>query len=368
MKKALVTGASGQVGSFLCEKLLGKGFEVHGLNRRKSQDDHKNLEWAMKQKNFRLIEGDVADAYSIGKIISSNAYDQIYNMAAQSHVHTSFNEPSLTFTVNTIGVLNILEAIRTSSPKTRFYQASTSEMFGDSPPPHNEDSIFSPRSPYAIAKLAAHILVRNYREGYGLKASCGIMFNTESHRRGDNFVTKKITNWVKEYWQWDSMHWAGKSLLLGNLDSKRAWMHVEDAINGIYRVCNQEEFNKKFVKYQDYCFGSNEVHTVRDFLRKAMIRKVAEKNNHEGGYTISEELLKRSEERFENCYKFIGKGMEERMVVSFDKRKKLVAVAKEFFRPTDVVHLQCDSTKIQKDLGWKQERNLDDILETMLRD
>lgn len=269
MKKVLVTGASGQVGSYLCDFLLEEGYEVHGLNRRKSQDDHKNLEWAMKLTNFKLIEGDITDAYSIGRIIASNAYDQIYNMAAQSHVHTSFNEPSLTLITNAIGVLNILEAIKNSSSKTKFYQASTSEMFGDSEPPYNEESIFSPRSPYAIAKLAAHILVRNYREGYGLKASSGIMFNTESDRRGDNFVTKKITNWINNYYTYgDIMYWKGEPLLLGNLESKRAWMHVRDAVNGIYRVCNQEEYNKHFSRYKDYCFGSNVIHLSGSFSAK----------------------------------------------------------------------------------------------------
>lgn len=365
MKKVLVTGASGQVGSYLCDFLLKKGYEVHGLNRRKSQDNHKNLEYAMKDKNFKLLEGDITDAYSIGKIIASNAYDQIYNMAAQSHVHTSFNEPSLTITTNAIGVLNILEAIKNSSPSTRFYQASTSEMFGDSEPPHNENSIFSPRSPYAIAKLAAHILVRNYREGYGLKAASGIMFNTESDRRGDNFVTKKITNWVNEYAEHTPLYWNGEPLLLGNMDSKRAWMHVNDAIDGIYRICNQEEYNKHFLRYKDYCFGSNAIHTVREFLCKAMIIKIAMKNSE--NYFPSEQLIKETEERFKDVYKFVGKGMDEKLIRKCDPKKPLVMVAKEFFRPTDVVHLQCDSGWIQYELGWKQNRNLDDILQMMLR-
>jgi GDPmannose 4,6-dehydratase len=270
MKSAVITGITGQDGSFLAELLLEKGYEVWGVYRRASTPNISRVAH-IKSENFRLVEGDVSDPFFVANIIQTVKPDEYYNLAAQSHVHTSFEQPSYTFDVNFNGVLNALEAIRKYSPQTKFYQASTSEMFGknytkiidiDSGKElrryQDETTPCYPQSPYAIAKLAAHHLVRNYRDSYGIFACCGILFNHESERRGENFVTRKITKWIGEFLA------TGKDpsfpkLRLGNIYSVRDWGYAKDYVKAMWQMmqCNKPD---------DYVVATSHSFTVRDFL------------------------------------------------------------------------------------------------------
>jgi GDPmannose 4,6-dehydratase len=211
MKKSIISGVTGQDGSYLAELLLEKNHEVYGIQRRSSSSNLWRIDHLLHLDNFNLIEGEVTDSGSVYSIIEEHQPDEIYNLAAQSHVKTSFDQPNYTFQVDTIGVLNFLEGIRKYSIGTKFYQASTSEMFGsnyqvssDGTKYQDEDTEFSPNSPYAVAKLAAHNMVDLYRRSYGIHACCGILFNHESERRGENFVTRKITKWIGEFYNWFS--------------------------------------------------------------------------------------------------------------------------------------------------------------------
>jgi GDPmannose 4,6-dehydratase len=339
-ERVLVTGITGQVGSYLAEHLIGLGYEVHGMDRRKSVLNRENI--SHLEGKIKLVEGDITDCSSIMRIIRTGKYSEVYNLAAQSHVKTSFEQPMQTMEVNSGGVANIVEAIRWGSPESKLYQASSSELFGSSPPPQNESTPFHPRSPYAVSKLSAHTLVVNYRESYGLKFSCGIMFNTESPRRGKLFVTRKIAEWAKAY----AHNLLLPPLELGNLDAKRDWTHVLDSIDAIYRVCNQDKFNKNFSSWNNYCFVSGEVHSVREFLSLVLCAVFG---------------LEKLESRFE----FSGKGLDE---VLWDKQTNRICVLvnKAYFRPAEVVALQCDSSLIQADLGWNQKYNLMDIVRSMV--
>lgn len=341
--KALITGITGQVGSYLAESLLEQGYIVHGLDRRKSVPNYKNIEHI--KDRIKLIEGDLTDPFSVNKIVEEGQYDEIYNLAAQSHVHTSFEQPRLTLEVNTLGVLNLLEAIRNKSPKTRMYQASTSEMFGNSEPPQSESTRFYPRSPYGVSKLAAHWLVQNYRESYDLKVACGIMFNTESPRRGDNFVTKKIINWVKAYQ--NPLTRTMEPLELGNLDARRDWSHCLDSVDAIYRICNQNVFKKNWDSrpyYESYTFGSGVACTIREFLVKSLTFAFGDPD------------------RFE----FRGEGLDEHV---YDRRIDhiVVRINPKFYRPSEVDFLQCKATKIKDELGWEPKYDLDTLILDMLQ-
>ena len=303
-KKALIFGISGQDGSYLAELLLEKSYEVIGVTRRVSVSTTERINHILPQ--ITIAEGDITDGFSVNKLIDQYKPDEIYNLAAQSHVGTSFKQPSLTWDITAGGVLNILEAIRYSSRKDdiRFYQASSSEMFGknydevENKKYQDENTEFIPQSPYAIAKLAAHHLVRNYREGYGIHGSCGILFNHESERRGENFVTRKITKWIGEFDRWrtdddfpyhihtmngDEDHIYKRSrydidienqsfskdkfpkLRLGNLDAKRDWGHAEDYVNAMWLMLQQEEAD-------DYVVATGETYSVRDFLDVAFAK------------------------------------------------------------------------------------------------
>lgn len=353
-KKALVTGTTGQIGSYMCEYLLKKGYEVHGLNRRKSSDNFRNISHILNK--IKLHEGDVTDTHCIYTLIDKEKYDEVYNLAAQSHVHTSFEEPQLTFEVNTIGVLNLLEAIRRFSNHTKMYQASTSEMFGSSLPPQNEDTIFHPRSPYGVAKLAAHWLVTNYHESYKLRVACGIMFNSESSRRGDNFVTKKITNWVNEYANHIHNVYSQNNsdlpvLELGNIDAKRDWSHAEDSVDAIYKICNQDLFFTGLLghnnKWKSYSFGSGEAYKVRDFLKRVL------------------ELQFKCE--FNKRFYFEGQEVNEILV---DKifGTTIMKVNPKFYRPAEVNFLHCDPALIKTELNWSPKYDLDHIILDMIDD
>lgn len=321
-KKALIFGVSGQDGSYLAELLLEKGYEVTGVTRRVSVSTTERINHILPKIN--IAEGDITDGFSVNKLISEYEPDEIYNLAAQSHVGTSFKQPSLTWDITAAGVLNILEAIRYSPRKDdiRFYQASSSEMFGKNYDEievkkyQDENTEFIPQSPYAIAKLAAHHLVRNYREGYGIHGSCGILFNHESERRGENFVTRKITKWIGEFVR------SGRdpefpNLRLGNLDAKRDWGHAEDYVNAMWLMLQKEEAD-------DYVVATGETYSVRDFLDAAFSR------------------------------------------VGIEDWSDLVVIDPKFYRPSEVDHLLGIPIKAERALGWGRKVSFNDLVHRMV--
>lgn len=342
MSKALITGVTGQCGSFMAEYLLDKGYEVHGLNRRKSVENNKNIQHILNE--IQLIEGDLTDPHCINHVIQAGQYDCIVSLGAQSHVHVSFEQPATTFEIDTIGVLNLLEAIRHYSKHTRMYQASTSELFGKSLPPQNENTPLMPQSPYGCAKLAAHHMVRIYSKAYGLKAACGIMFNTESNRRGDTFVTKKITNWGTALRTSLRTNTTTLPILhLGNMDAKRDWSHAKDSVDAIYRIMHQDEYNKNWDgNWKPYAFGSGAAYSVRDFLTIVLSKVLANET-----------------------FTFIGSGLDEHVLV---RGQKVVAIDPKFYRPAEVDYLLCDPTMIKNELGWKQEYTFEQLVDSMLKD
>jgi GDPmannose 4,6-dehydratase len=257
MKTALVTGISGQDGSFLTELLLDKGYLVVGMVRRSAMEDKKlvNIEHLLSNPNLILENGDLTDSASIWRLVQQYKPDEFYNLAAQSHVGVSFTSPESTFEINATGVLNCLEAIRNASPKTRFYQASTSEMFGDNTEaPQSETTVLQPVSPYACGKVAAHNLVINYRKAYGLFACSGILFNHESPRRGEQFVTRKITKAAARI-----KLGLQKELRLGNLDAKRDWGYAKEYVEAMWLMLQQQEPD-------DYVVGTGQTQTIKDFI------------------------------------------------------------------------------------------------------
>jgi GDPmannose 4,6-dehydratase len=276
MKTAIITGITGQDGSYLAELLLSKKYKVYGVYRRTSSPNFGRLYDALKYKNFHLLEGDVCDPYFTARLLKATKPNEYYNLAAQSHVATSFEQPSYTWDVTAKGVLNALEAIRNESVYTKFYQASSSEMFGknyttvyndsgeDPIKFQNEETPFYPQSPYAIAKLAGHHLVRNYRDSYSIFASSGILFNHESERRGDQFVTRKITKWLGEFIASDKDKKFPK-LHLGNLDAYRDWGHAEDYVKAMWLMLQQESAD-------DYVVATGLTYTIKEFLEVAFSR------------------------------------------------------------------------------------------------
>jgi GDPmannose 4,6-dehydratase len=351
MKKkiALITGVTGQDGSYLSEFLIKKKYEVHGIIRKSSsfntsRIDHIYQSPSSKKKNFFLHYGDLSDASNLSKIIESILPDEIYNLAAQSHVGTSFHIPEYTSNVNALGPLRILEIIRSlkNKKKIKFYQASTSELYGMvSEKKQNENSNFNPISPYATAKLYAYWITRNYREAYNIFASNGILFNHESPRRGRTFVTKKITYTLsKIYFGIDN------NLFLGNLDSLRDWGHARDYAEMQWKILQHK-------KADDFVIST-------DF--QCSVRKFAEKVANELGFKI---LWK-------------GKGLNEKGYVEkinknlskFCKIKKgdeIILVSKKYFRPLDVENLWGDSSKARKILKWKPKYSLDHLVKEMVK-
>ncbi len=327
MKKALITGVTGQDGSYLAELLLDKGYEVYGIMRRKSVVDYGNVEH-IKDK-IRFIYADITDVVSLVNAMKISEADEVYNLAAQSFVATSWEQPLATAQIDALGVTNMLEAIRIVKPSCRFYQASTSEMFGlVQEIPQRETTPFYPRSPYSVAKVYGHWITKNYRESYGLYACSGILFNHESERRGKEFVTRKITDSVariklglQDY------------IELGNMDSKRDWGHSKDYVYAMWLMLQQD-------KPEDYVIATNETRTVREFVEIAFSK-------------VGIEL------------EWSGKGVDE---VGKDKinGKILVKVNKEFFRPAEVEILLGDPTKAETELGWKREIDFDELVERMV--
>ncbi len=327
MKRALVTGITGQDGSYLAELLLQKGYEVYGLIRRKSIVDYGNVDHIKDRIHF--IYADMTDPVSLITALKISKADEVYNLAAQSFVAASWNTPLTTTDINALGVTNMLEAIRIIKPETRFYQASTSEMFGKVQEiPQCETTPFYPRSPYGVAKLYGHWITKNYRESYNMYACSGILFNHESERRGKEFVTRKITDavariklGVQDY------------LELGNLDAKRDWGHSKDYVKAMWMMLQQEEAN-------DYVIATNETRTVREFVEKAFM-------------VVGMNII------------WEGSGVEE---VGRDKStsKIVVRVNPQFFRPAEVELLLGNPKKAEKAMGWKREISFEQLVEKMV--
>ena len=321
MKKALITGITGQDGSYLAEFLLEKGYEVHGIVRRVSVPTTGRIEHLLKNNSIKIHEGDLSDSISILRIVKEVEPDEIYNLAAQSHVQVSFDAAEYTGDIDALGVLRILEAVRTLglTKKTKVYQASTSELYGKVEAcPQNEETPFHPYSPYAIAKQYGYWMIKEYREAYGMFACNGILFNHESERRGENFVTRKITLAVAKIANGLQDH-----LELGNLDSLRDWGYAKDYVECMWLMLQHN-------KPDDYVIATGVQHTVREFVEYA----------------------------FKNvgiALEWKGKGIGEK---GYDKKtgKMLVCVNKQWYRPTDVVNLWGDPSKAKKVLGWNPNK------------
>lgn len=336
MKKALVTGITGQDGSYLAELLLEKGYEVHGMIRRHStacteRIDHICTSDLMDEKFF-LHYGDLTDSCNLLSLLGQIRPDEVYNLGAQSHVAVSFEVPEYTADATGVGTIRLLEAIRQSGIQCKFYQASTSELFGGLPntAPQSERTPFYPKSPYGAAKLYSYWITVNYRESYGLFACNGILFNHESPRRGETFVTRKITLAVANIM-------AGKQekLSLGNLDAKRDWGFAGDYVEGMWRILQQE-------KPSDYVLATNETHTVREFVELAF---------GEVGVELE----------WQGC------GVDEKGICA-KTGKIFVDVNPQYFRPAEVDLLWGDPTKAEKELGWRRKVGFKDLVSMMVRE
>ncbi len=331
----MITGVTGQDGSLLAEFLLEKGYVVHGIKRRSSSFNTGRLDGLYQDPHlpgvrFFMHYGDLTDATNLIRIVQETQPDEIYNLAAQSHVQVSFETAEYTANADGLGTLRLLEAIRILGlgDKLRFYQASTSEMFGDSPPPQSETTPFRPRSPYAAAKLYAYWITVNYREAYGIHASNGILFNHEGPLRGETFVTRKITRAVAAIE-------AGvqDKLYLGNLDASRDWGHARDFVEGMWRILQQE-------RPDDYVLATGEAHSVREFVEIAF--------RHSG---------------IEIAWR--GQGLEE-TGVDAQSGRVLVEVDSRYFRPTEVEALLGDPSKARRELGWHHSTSFQDLVREMI--
>ena len=335
MKKALITGVTGQDGAYLAEFLLGKGYEVHGIKRRSSlfntgRIDHIYEDPHQPHQRFILHYGDMTDSSSLLHIIQKVQPDEVYNLAAQSHVAVSFEEPEYTANSDALGVLRILEAIRSLGlkDKTRFYQASTSELYGlVQEMPQRETTPFYPRSPYGVAKLYGYWITVNYREAYGMYACNGILFNHESPTRGETFVTRKITRGLARI-----KVGLQEQLFMGNLDSKRDWGHARDYVEMQWMMLQQE-------KPQDFVIATGQQYSVREFIQRCA-------------------------ERLELNLTWSGHGIEEKAVNS--KGEIVVAVDPRYFRPAEVETLLGDPGKAKRELGWTPRTSFDDLVREMV--
>jgi GDPmannose 4,6-dehydratase len=316
MKKALITGITGQDGSYLAEQLIEKGYEVHGLVRRSSSFNTDRIDHLYRDPHERGVQlfmhfGDLTESSRLVKLVYEIQPDEVYHLGAQSHVRVSFDTPEYTSDAVGLGTVRLLEAIRETGVQTRFYQASSSEMFGAAPPPQSETTPFHPRSPYAVAKVMAHWITVNYRESYGIFAATGILFNHESPRRGETFVTRKITRALARI---D----AGlqEKLFLGNLDAKRDWGFTPDYTDAMWRILQADEPD-------DYVIATGEMHSVREFLDEAAAHI----------------------------------GVDWQDVVEFDER---------YLRPAEVDALQGDPSKAGEKLGWKPTVTFKELVRIMV--
>lgn len=346
MKRALITGITGQDGSYLAELLLSKGYEVHGLIRRSSifntlRIDHLYTDPHDPDSKMFLHYGDITDSGQLANLIYNIQPHEIYHLAAQSHVRVSFDMPEFTGDVNAIGTTRLLEAIRKSGIKAKFYQASSSEMFGDAPPPQNEKTPFRPRSPYAVSKVYGYWMTRNYREGFGIFAVNGILFNHESPRRGETFVTRKITRALARI-----RLGIQDKLYLGNLEAKRDWGYAPEFVEAMWLMLQEEEPD-------DYVIATGESHTVREFVDLAF--------NY-----VGIELEWR------------GKSANERGVIKSISRelsslnpklktgKTLIEIDPRYFRPLEVEYLQGDASKAREKLKWEPKVGFRDLVRIMV--
>ncbi|MFC1593787.1 GDP-mannose 4,6-dehydratase [Candidatus Omnitrophota bacterium] len=343
MKKALVTGITGQDGSYLTEFLLSKEYEVHGIIRRAStfnthRIDHIYVDPHNSKARFFLHYGDLADPGLITEIIWKTKPDEIYHLGAQSHVRVSFDMPEFTSNITGLGTTRILEAVRRSGIQSKIYQASSSEMFGASAPPQNEKTPFYPRSPYAASKAYAYWMTINYREAYGIFASNGILFNHESPRRGETFVTRKITRALANI-----LSGKQKKIYLGNLEAKRDWGFAPEYVEAMWVILQQD-------KPDDYVIGTGECHSVKEFL--------------------------------ETSFDYVGVGIEWKgraestkgIVKSVDKKwehvlkpgSTIIEIDHKYFRPTETDNLQADISKAKKLLGWKPRTSFEELIKIMV--
>jgi GDPmannose 4,6-dehydratase len=316
MKKVLITGITGQDGSYLAEFLLSKGYEVHGLIRRASTFNTSRIDHIYKDPHMRGVRlhlhyGDLSDSGQLTNLIYNIKPDEIYHLGAQSHVRVSFDIPEYTGDITALGTTRILEAVRRSGIKTKYYQASSSEMYGDAPAPQNEDTPFRPRSPYAAAKVYAYWMANNYREGYNLFACNGILFNHESSRRGETFVTRKITRGIAGI-----IAGKEKKIYLGNLDAKRDWGYAPDYVEAMWLMLQQE-------RPEDYVIGTGETHSVKEFLEEVF------------GYM----------------------NLDYQKYVEIDSR---------YFRPMEVELLLADASKARKELGWSPRITFKELVKIMV--
>ena len=332
MKKkiAIIFGVTGQDGYYLTKLLTQKRYIIHGVKRRSSSVPTKRIESFLNQKNFHVHYGDVTDTASIQNLINTIKPDEIYNLAAQSHVGVSFFTPLYTANVNAIGVLAILDAIKNSKKKIKFYQAGTSEMFGKTNDKfQSEKTEFRPQSPYGTAKLFAHHITQNYRDAYKIFACNGILFNHESPFRGENFVTKKIISTLTKI-----KFGFEKKLTLGNLYSKRDWGHAQDYVEAIYKILHQK-------KADDYVIATGKQYSIKEFVN----------------LTASKLNLK---------LKWVGKGLNEKALSS--SNKIIIEVDKKYFRPLEVDHLRGEYSKARKILKWKPKIKVHQLINEMIKE
>lgn len=330
MKKALVTGVTGQDGSYLSELLLEKGYEVHGIKRRSSSFNTERVDHLFDHPNFHLVFGDLTDSSSVIRIIAENEFDEIYNLGAQSHVQVSFETPEYTAQSDALGPLRILEAIKITGREneTKFYQAATSEMYGlVQEVPQTETTPFYPRSPYGVAKLYGYWITRNYREAYNMFACSGILFNHESPRRGETFVTRKIARGMAAIY-----NGSDRPVELGNLNALRDWGHAKDYVRAMWLMLQQENPD-------DYVIATGTEYTVRDFVEKCAAH-------------------------FDMNILWYEEGLDE-IGVDSKTGKTIITVNEKYFRPSEVERLIGDASKARKELGWTPEYSFDDLVKEM---
>ena len=330
-KTALITGITGQDGAYLAELLLAKGYIVHGVKRRSSslntqRVDHLYVDPHVEDGKFFLHYGDMTDATNLFRLIQESQPTEIYNLAAQSHVQVSFETPEYTANADALGTLRLLEAIRIlrMEQRVRFYQASTSELYGNVPAPQNEKTPFAPRSPYAAAKLYAYWITVNYREAYGIHGSNGILFNHESPMRGETFVTRKISRAVAAIEAGQQ-----QELFIGNLNAQRDWGHARDYVEGMWMMMQQ-------LKPDDYVLATGEAHSVREFVERAFV-------------VVGRRI------------RWSGEGVNE-IGIDDASGKELIKVDPRYFRPTEVDVLMGDASKARSNLGWKHKVNFDELV------
>ena len=324
MKKAIITGITGQDGGYLAKLLLSKGYKVYGAHRRNTGLKHWRLDELGITDQIEFLDFDLGEPYNIEKTIDKVQPDEFYNLAAQSFVGLSFEQPQVTTITNSLGVLNILEVIRNKYPKIKFYQASTSEMFGKvQETPQSETTRFYPRSPYGVAKCYSHYMTVNYRESYGLYACSGILFNHESPMRGEEFVTRKITKGLVEYTK------NGKVLELGNIESFRDWGHAEDYVEAMWLMLQQDEPD-------DYVISTGRTVSIKDFITLCL-------------------------DELNLAYEFHG-----HEVIDTHTRKHIIKTNPKFFRPADVDLLVGDNTKARHKLMWRPKHTLESMVKDMI--